>query len=179
MVILTVAGALGLAGCASGGESSAEPAAPATEGGEAQAGLEHIHGLGVDPGDGTLFVATHNGLYSAEEGERRVEPVGEVGQDIMGFSVVAADRFIGSGHPAPTQGPAAASRPHRIAGRRTQLGQRLAPGRGGLPRPALLRSSGVRLRRHAGPAHGVEQRRTGLAAAHATRRDVRPGDRPG
>jgi hypothetical protein len=103
MVILMVAGALGLAGCASGGESSAEPAAPATEGGEAQAGLEHIHGLGVDPGDGTLFVATHNGLYSAEEGERRVEPVGEVGQDIMGFSVVAPDRFIGSGHPAPTQ----------------------------------------------------------------------------
>jgi hypothetical protein len=37
------------------------------------------------------------------EGRRRVEPVGEVGQDIMGFSVVARDRFIGSGHPAPAQ----------------------------------------------------------------------------
>ena len=103
MVILTVCGALALPGCSSGGGSAAERAAPATEGGDARAGLEHIHGLGVDPGDGTLFVATHNGLYSAQDGQRRVEPVGEVGQDIMGFSVVARDRFIGSGHPAPTQ----------------------------------------------------------------------------
>ncbi len=102
-MLLTVCGALGLCGCSSRGEPAAEPAAPGAEGGDARAALEHIHGLGVDPGDGTLFVATHNGLYSARDGRRRVEPVGEVGQDIMGFSVVARDRFIGSGHPAPTQ----------------------------------------------------------------------------
>ena len=103
ILILTMAGALALPGCSSGGGSPAEPAASATEGGDARADLEHIHGLGIDPGDRTLFVATHNGLYRAKEGQRRVEPVGEVGQDIMGFSVVARDRFIGSGHPALTQ----------------------------------------------------------------------------
>jgi hypothetical protein len=102
-VILTLCGAVGLPGCSSGGETAAERAPSAAEGGGARAGLEHIHGLGVDPRDGTLYVATHNGLYSAQDGQRRVEPVGELGQDIMGFSVVAGGRFIGSGHPAPTQ----------------------------------------------------------------------------
>ena len=100
LTLLTVCGAVGLPGCSSRDEPAA---APAADGGDARAGLQHIHGLGVDPGDGTLFVATHDGLYSAREGRRRVEPVGEVGQDIMGFSVVARDRFIGSGHPAPAQ----------------------------------------------------------------------------
>lgn len=63
--------------------------------------LQHIHGLGVDPGNGTLYVATHSGLFSAPDGEQQLQPVGDSRQDTMGFSVVRADRFIGSGHPDP------------------------------------------------------------------------------
>ena len=68
---------------------------------EAQTG--HIHGLGVDPDDGTLFIATHHGLFAAEEGEVAVERVSESTQDFMGFSIASEDRFIGSGHPPPEQ----------------------------------------------------------------------------
>ena len=62
--------------------------------------LEHIHGLGINPADEELFIATHNGLFAVREGETTPKKVGQSGQDIMGFSVVGADRFIGSGHPA-------------------------------------------------------------------------------
>lgn len=65
--------------------------------------LEHIHGLGVNPADGQLFIATHNGLFAASEGDRTPSQVGETTQDIMGFSVVGPDRFIGSGHPGLDQ----------------------------------------------------------------------------
>jgi hypothetical protein len=75
-----------------------EPAASTEE-----AALEHIHGLGVSPADGSLLVATHNGLFRAAKGETKVERVGDSQQDIMGFSVVSADRFIGSGHPSIPQ----------------------------------------------------------------------------
>lgn len=62
--------------------------------------LEHIHGLGVNPADGRLFIATHNGLFSAADGETTPRKVGDSSQDIMGFAVVGPDHFIGSGHPA-------------------------------------------------------------------------------
>jgi photosystem II stability/assembly factor-like uncharacterized protein len=102
IALLTIVGALAAGGCSDRVEPAGSGAsAPAER--EAGASLEHIHGLGVDPGDGRLFVATHDGLYSAAEGQTRVEQVGDVRQDIMGFSLVTADRFIGSGHPATTQ----------------------------------------------------------------------------
>jgi hypothetical protein len=66
-------------------------------------GMHHIHGLGVDPRSGTLYIATHTGLFTAPEGEQRARRLGDSRQDIMGFSIVGADRFIGSGHPAPDQ----------------------------------------------------------------------------
>lgn len=59
----------------------------------------HIHGLGVNPADGALYIATHSGLFRAPEGETEAERVGDLHQDTMGFSVVGPDRFIGSGHP--------------------------------------------------------------------------------
>ncbi len=65
--------------------------------------LEHIHGLGINPADGQLFIATHNGLFTASEGDTTPSKVGETTQDIMGFSVTGANRFIGSGHPALDQ----------------------------------------------------------------------------
>jgi hypothetical protein len=65
--------------------------------------LAHVHGLGVDPKDGTLYIATHTGLFRAPEGSSKASRVGESQQDVMGFSVVGPDRFVGSGHPGPGQ----------------------------------------------------------------------------
>jgi photosystem II stability/assembly factor-like uncharacterized protein len=103
--IALASGAFVLAAC--GGSdaptlSEDEPAeeAPQTHGG-GEAGMQHIHGLGVR-GD-TLFIATHGGLWMARPGQTKPQRVGESGQDIMGFSVVSNDRFIGSGHPHPSQ----------------------------------------------------------------------------
>ena len=59
----------------------------------------HVHGLGVNPADGALFVATHTGLFRAARGEMRAQRVGGRYQDTMGFAVVGPDRFLGSGHP--------------------------------------------------------------------------------
>jgi hypothetical protein len=67
------------------------------------ASVSHIHGLGVGPKDDTLYVATHGGLFEAPDGEQRLRRIGDSAQDVMGFSVVGPDRFIGSGHPAPDE----------------------------------------------------------------------------
>jgi hypothetical protein len=73
------------------GESSRVPAT--------DPGPVHVHGLGVNPADGTLFIATHTGLYSVQERERKAERVGDTLQDTMGFTIVGPNRFLGSGHP--------------------------------------------------------------------------------
>jgi hypothetical protein len=84
------------------GESNEQTAAPAAEQPSSDtASLEHIHGLGVGPQNGTLYVATHYGLFEAPDGDQRLRRIGDSQQDIMGFSVVGEDRFIGSGHPDP------------------------------------------------------------------------------
>ncbi len=75
-----------------------EPAAAAAE-----TALQHIHGLGVNPADDKLYIATHTGLFGAASGDTDVERVGETRQDIMGFSVAGPNRFIGSGHPSIPQ----------------------------------------------------------------------------
>jgi hypothetical protein len=59
----------------------------------------HVHGLGIDPADGALFIATHTGLFRVEEGETKATRIAGRYQDTMGFTIVAADRFLGSGHP--------------------------------------------------------------------------------
>ena len=59
----------------------------------------HVHGLGINPSDGALFIATHTGLFRAEPGEERAQPVGDARQDTMGFTIVGPDEFVGSGHP--------------------------------------------------------------------------------
>ncbi len=65
----------------------------------ADAGPVHVHGLGINPADGALFIATHTGLFRAGEGESKSVRVGDSFQDTMGFAVAGKDRFIGSGHP--------------------------------------------------------------------------------
>ncbi|MGD9795266.1 MAG: F510_1955 family glycosylhydrolase [Acidimicrobiia bacterium] len=62
-------------------------------------GPVHVHGLGINPSDGALFVATHTGLFRAAEGAQTAQRVAGRYQDTMGFTVVGPDRFLGSGHP--------------------------------------------------------------------------------
>jgi hypothetical protein len=59
----------------------------------------HVHGLGLDPSDGALFIATHTGLYRVDNSKRKAERVGDKYQDTMGFTIAAPDLFLGSGHP--------------------------------------------------------------------------------
>jgi hypothetical protein len=104
VVLLSALAAPLAAGCGrDGGGTEQAPSGSARSSAPARAELEHIHGLGVDPGSGTLYVATHFGLYRAVEGQVKLQRVGTSRQDIMGFSVVGPGRFLGSGHPDPTQ----------------------------------------------------------------------------
>jgi photosystem II stability/assembly factor-like uncharacterized protein len=68
-------------------------------GSSADAGPVHVHGLGINPADGALFIATHTGLFRSGEGKSKPVRVGDNTQDTMGFSVIGPDRFLGSGHP--------------------------------------------------------------------------------
>ncbi len=64
--------------------------------------LSHVHGLGINPPDGTLYVATHDGLYRlAADGTAK--RVGDGRQDTMGFTIAGPKQFLASGHPAPGQ----------------------------------------------------------------------------
>lgn len=65
---------------------------------EVETGVVHVHGLGVDPGDGTLYAATHSGLFSIPDTGSAVR-IANRQQDTMGFSIVGPGEFIGSGHP--------------------------------------------------------------------------------
>lgn len=97
--LLSIALAAGLmAGCSTGdGGGAPTPVAddPVIE----DPGPVHVHGLGINPADGALFVATHTGLFRAPEGERTAQRVADRYQDTMAFTVVGPDRFLGSGHP--------------------------------------------------------------------------------
>lgn len=85
-----------LNGCGSGANGE-EPATDRPEINDP--GPIHVHGLGINPKDGALFIATHTGLFRAAAGEQKAARVGDRYQDTMGFTVVGADRFLGSGHP--------------------------------------------------------------------------------
>ena len=60
--------------------------------------LKHIHGVDASAA-GTVFVATHAGLFSAAKGEPKLERIGDKRHDLMGFAVVDDGRFVASGHP--------------------------------------------------------------------------------
>jgi photosystem II stability/assembly factor-like uncharacterized protein len=78
-------------------------AAPTEDPEEHDAGPVHVHGLGVDPADGALFVATHTGLFRVGAGETNAARVAGSAQDTMGFTVVGPNHFLGSGHPDPVE----------------------------------------------------------------------------
>ena len=65
----------------------------------ADIGIEHVHGLGVDPGDSTLIVATHYGSFRLAADGSQLERIGDSLQDTMGFTVAGPRHYLGSGHP--------------------------------------------------------------------------------
>jgi hypothetical protein len=69
---------------------------------EENASVGHIHGLGVDPADDSLYVATHFGLFHVDE-SGRPSRVADRYQDTMAFTVVGPGHFLGSGHPDLTE----------------------------------------------------------------------------
>ena len=88
--------ALVLSGCSTTGITRA----PARLG----ASFTHIHEVVVGDQDGSLLVATHEGLYQLQveaEGSAALGgPVGGLDFDLMGFTI-AADSAYASGHPGP------------------------------------------------------------------------------
>lgn len=76
-------------------------------------GVAHVHGLGVNPVDGSLIVATHYGSFRLAVDQDEVTRIGASYQDTMGFTVAGPDHFLGSGHPDLAG---------RRAGQPTQLG---------------------------------------------------------
>jgi hypothetical protein len=92
---LAAAAVLLLAACGSGtaaGTGSA-PAASTQAGGLPG---EHVHGVARDPGDGSVYLATHQGLFRYTKGTSvRVGPI----VDFMGFSIAGPGHFYASGHP--------------------------------------------------------------------------------
>ncbi|HYF28325.1 MAG TPA: hypothetical protein VD931_21460 [Baekduia sp.] len=91
LAAITVASLLGACG---GNDATPDPGAV-----QGDDGAAHIHGLGVNPADRALYVATHTGLFRAAAGEARPRRVGDRRQDTMGFTVAGPDLFLGSGHP--------------------------------------------------------------------------------
>lgn len=80
------------------------PATPPSGGtdGAGDPGLAHVHGLGIDPADGTVYAASHYGVFRLPADGEPVR-IGERKQDTMGFTVTGANHFLGSGHPDPVE----------------------------------------------------------------------------
>jgi hypothetical protein len=64
-------------------------------------GVGHVHGVDLNTDDGTVYVATHHGLYRIEAG--RPVRVAQHVQDTMGLTITGPDRFLISGHSDPAQ----------------------------------------------------------------------------
>lgn len=84
-----------LAACGSTGDRITDPAPLAPP--DAETG--HVHAVGVDPGEGSIYVAAHTGLFAAAPGEARASRIGRERRDVMGFTVEGPGRLAGSGHP--------------------------------------------------------------------------------
>ena len=93
LLLMTLAAVAG--GCGGGGGGNDDDANPELVRDEP---LEHIHGVDAKS-DGTVLVATHEGLFRAPPGSTSLSRVGERQKDLMGFAAVTDDRFLASGHP--------------------------------------------------------------------------------
>ena len=63
----------------------------------------HLHGIGLNPADGRVYLATHTGLLRVNRDGGAVR-LADRYQDTMGFTITGPDEFIGSGHPDLREG---------------------------------------------------------------------------
>lgn len=89
---LLAAAAVLLAACTSTGPATKQAATP-------DPGTGHLHGLGVDPADNTVYAAGHLGVFRLSSG--KAVRVADRYQDTMGFTVTGPSTFLASGHPHP------------------------------------------------------------------------------
>lgn len=96
--LVTAATILLLAGCSAPVAST--PASPGATAQGTSSGLPspHVHGIAIDPADDTVYLATHDGLFSY--GTRTPTRVGPI-IDLMGFAAAGPTTFYASGHPGP------------------------------------------------------------------------------
>jgi photosystem II stability/assembly factor-like uncharacterized protein len=133
LVGLLVVASVAVALVGGGGDKDA-----ATSGGQAAESIADVHGLGVNPADKALYIATHSGLFRSAPGASTATRVDAPEQDLMGFSIAGPDRFVASGHPGPGQdGPAS-------------LGLIESRDRGSTWRPVSLEGSDLHMLRAAG-----------------------------
>jgi hypothetical protein len=96
VVVLLLGACQGGAQHENGAQDAGEPGGD--QGGDVE--LAHIHGLGINPADDDLYVASHHGVFHVpEQGEP--EQIAGHTQDVMGFTIVGPDHFVASGHPGP------------------------------------------------------------------------------
>jgi photosystem II stability/assembly factor-like uncharacterized protein len=84
-------------GCAGG--DSEEQSNGASIGSAQDPGPVHVHGLGMDPADETLYIASHTGLFRLPKNSSNATRVADRYQDTMAFTVTGPGSFLGSGHP--------------------------------------------------------------------------------
>lgn len=80
-------------------EKSAGPPSSGMAKSAADPGPVHVHGLGVDPADEALYIASHTGLFRLPKEANVAQRVANRYQDTMAFTVTGPGRFLGSGHP--------------------------------------------------------------------------------
>ncbi|WP_198358386.1 F510_1955 family glycosylhydrolase [Streptomyces fildesensis] len=101
-----------LSACSSSDTTSAPVPAP-------DPGTGHLHGLGVDPADNSVYAAGHLGVFRLTGG--KAVRIADHYQDTMGFTITGPRTFLASGHPSPTD-PKATS-PHLGLIRSTDAGK--------------------------------------------------------
>lgn len=105
---LSAAALVLLAACA---PPASDPSA-AMPAGAQPPGLEHVHAVEADPATGTVYAATHSGVWRLPHSDDTVpgarpaaELVGTSTQDTMGLTVAPDGTLYASGHPAPGERP--------------------------------------------------------------------------
>ncbi|WP_067819756.1 F510_1955 family glycosylhydrolase [Actinomadura kijaniata] len=93
---ITILASLGLAACAGDKKHPAPTQSAVSQ------GFGHVHGIGVDPADGAVYVGAHHGVFRVAGPGQAVRVAGRV-QDTMGFAVIGPRTFLASGHPAITE----------------------------------------------------------------------------
>jgi hypothetical protein len=93
-ILSTILAVLAVASCSAPGVPD-QPPRP----GPSDPGFGHVHALDVNPGDGTVYAATHHGVFRL--GPQGPERIAARFQDTMAFTIAGPDRFLASGHPDP------------------------------------------------------------------------------